>query len=161
MALLLTSPEKLEGRVFTPDSIAEALCRWAIQKPTDTVLDLGVGEGAFLLAAGRRLRGLGTPLDRIAEAIHGAEREPAVFARAVAAFTDAQLQILGDAWRTFTTDQRGCVARACLDQVVGEALSLPPWLRDEVEGALTELVRSTGDAAIAQGSSASRTPLLV
>lgn len=121
MTLLLTSPEKRAGRVFTPDSIAEALCSWAIRAPTDTVLDLGVGEGAFLLAAGRQLRELGSPPDRIAESIHGAERDSAVYARAVAAVRE-QLDIsLEHVVREDFYESRLPVA----DAIVGN----PPYIR--------------------------------
>jgi adenine-specific DNA-methyltransferase len=59
--------------VLTPAPIAQALADWSIRSGTDTVLDLGVGPGAFLLAAADRLTSLGaTPLD-VAAALHGSE----------------------------------------------------------------------------------------
>jgi hypothetical protein len=45
-------------------------------------LDLGVGEGAFALAAFHRLRALGADQAGAAARIHGAERDPDVFRRA-------------------------------------------------------------------------------
>lgn len=82
VAVLLDSTDKRDGRVYTPESLAEALCAWAIRAPTDRVLDLGVGEGAFLLAAGGRLRALGASSSALIEAIYGAELDATVHARA-------------------------------------------------------------------------------
>lgn len=84
MAVALDVSQKRDGRVYTPRAVADALCRWAIRAPTDVVLDLGVGEGAFLLAAAHRLSELGAGADRVKEAIHGAEVDARVFARAQA-----------------------------------------------------------------------------
>lgn len=61
----------LLGQVTTPDSIATAVCRWAIRPLPDNshprVLDPAVGPGTFVTAAARRLRSLGAdgPLDHI------------------------------------------------------------------------------------------------
>jgi adenine-specific DNA-methyltransferase len=74
--------EKRAGRVLTPEALAEALCRWAIRSSGDRVLDLGVGEGVFAVAAVERLRMLGADDAAAAAAIHGAEWDPVVFNRA-------------------------------------------------------------------------------
>ena len=48
------------GSIYTPSDIACFLVTWAIQSQTDTILDLGVGEGVFVHAAFNRLRDLGS-----------------------------------------------------------------------------------------------------
>lgn len=47
------------GQFFTPPELVAALTKWAIRTPTDRVIEPAAGEAAFLLAALRRLRGLG------------------------------------------------------------------------------------------------------
>lgn len=84
MAVALEVGAKRAGRVLTPTALADALCQWAIQSPADVVLDLGVGEGAFLLAGARRLLGLGALPDQVADSLYGAELDLGVFARAQA-----------------------------------------------------------------------------
>jgi hypothetical protein len=84
MGVALAASEKRDGRVFTPRTVADALCRWAIRGPTDVVLDLGVGEGAFLLAAVRRLQALGADANQVSNAIHGAELNTSAYERAQA-----------------------------------------------------------------------------
>ena len=56
----LESAQKLRGGYYTPESLAAWLCRWAIRKSSDTILEPSSGDGAFLAAAGRRLTELGT-----------------------------------------------------------------------------------------------------
>jgi adenine-specific DNA methylase len=56
---------KARGAFFTPPRMVEMIVDWAVQNPTDTVLEPSCGEAEFLLAAGRRLRALEAdwPLD--------------------------------------------------------------------------------------------------
>lgn len=51
--------QEQRGAVYTPDSVAEAMCRWAIRSPTANMLDPAAGDGVFLRAARRRLAALG------------------------------------------------------------------------------------------------------
>lgn len=60
---------KARGAFFTPEAICEFVAEWAIRGQNDTVLEPSCGEAAFLLAAGRRLRDLGS----IEPALAGAE----------------------------------------------------------------------------------------
>jgi len=50
---------KKSGAIYTPGDIAGFLVEWAVSRPDDRVLDLGIGEGAFALEACKRLRALG------------------------------------------------------------------------------------------------------
>ncbi len=72
---------KPRGAVWTPQSIAELLVTWAVCSATDSVLDLGCGEGIFLCEATRRLRSLGAPAERIAYQLFGAELDQATYKR--------------------------------------------------------------------------------
>ena len=47
------------GSIYTPPDFAQFLTFWAIQNPQDTILDVGIGEGAFTFAAYYRLLELG------------------------------------------------------------------------------------------------------
>lgn len=84
MGVAVDLTHKRDGRVLTPPPVADALCRWAIRAPTDVVLDLGVGEGAFLLAAARRLEAVGADVAQVTNAIHGAELDPGAYRHAQA-----------------------------------------------------------------------------
>ena len=54
------TPEQ-RGAVYTPGPVAEAMCRWAIRSPAESVLDPAAGDGVFLRASSRRLEALGAP----------------------------------------------------------------------------------------------------
>lgn len=51
---------KARGASFTPEALCEFVANWAIRGKDDTVLEPSCGEAAFLLAAGHRLRSLGS-----------------------------------------------------------------------------------------------------
>ncbi|TRV24384.1 MAG: hypothetical protein EWV40_06735 [Microcystis flos-aquae Mf_WU_F_19750830_S460] len=55
---LLTRKREL-GAFYTPSEIAEVLCDWAIQSPTDVLLEPSFGGCSFLDSSVRRLRELG------------------------------------------------------------------------------------------------------
>src|SRR5271167_3628918 len=50
---------KARGAFFTPASLANFVSRWAIQDPSDRVLEPSCGEAAFLMSAAARLDELG------------------------------------------------------------------------------------------------------
>lgn len=56
----LQDREKLRGGYYTSPELAAWLCRWAIRKPTDRVLEPSCGDGVFLDAAIRRLQSIGS-----------------------------------------------------------------------------------------------------
>jgi adenine-specific DNA-methyltransferase len=65
---------KARGAFFTPPAIADYLARWAISgNTTARVLDPTCGDGAFLLAAGRQLVGLGTSPDALDQQVFGVD----------------------------------------------------------------------------------------
>lgn len=47
------------GAFYTPSTMTDFSVAWAVRKGSDTVLDPGCGDAAFLLSAGSRLRALG------------------------------------------------------------------------------------------------------
>jgi len=68
---------KSRGAFFTPPAIAEHLAEWAIRgDPDATVLDPTCGEAVFLLAAGQKLRVLGTPASELDEHLFGIDLHP-------------------------------------------------------------------------------------
>lgn len=68
----------LLGQVFTPPDIADLIAGLCILRPEATVFDPCAGEGALLLAAGRRLAALGaTDWQR---QVHGVELDAAAWA---------------------------------------------------------------------------------
>lgn len=67
------SPQKLRGGYYTPQNIAEFLCRWSIQEETDSVLEPSCGDGSFIEAAIRRFKGLGVDGKNIDGKIKGIE----------------------------------------------------------------------------------------
>lgn len=67
------SPQKLRGGYYTPQNIAEFLCRWSIQEETDNVLEPSCGDGSFIEAAIRRFKGLGMDGKNIDGKIKGIE----------------------------------------------------------------------------------------
>ncbi|MCY4061900.1 MAG: N-6 DNA methylase [Chloroflexi bacterium] len=61
------------GRIYTPEPVAEFLANWAIQSPQDRVLDLGTGPGVFVFQAHNRLQALGCDAHDASQQIYGAE----------------------------------------------------------------------------------------
>ncbi|CAN5611935.1 N-6 DNA methylase [soil metagenome] len=70
---------KARGAFFTPQAIADFLARWAIRTPKARVLDPTSGDGAFLVAAGRVLQGLGASPATLDEQVIGLDiHEPSL-----------------------------------------------------------------------------------
>jgi adenine-specific DNA-methyltransferase len=64
---------KARGAFFTPPAISRYLVDWAIQSPSDTVLEPSCGEASFLLAAARKLKSFPDSLVVPNEQLHGVE----------------------------------------------------------------------------------------
>lgn len=66
-------PDKLRGGYYTSAELAAWLCRWAIRKQDDFVLEPSCGDGSFLDAAANRLRALGAQGAARANHLRGVE----------------------------------------------------------------------------------------
>ncbi len=64
---------KARGAFFTPSEISGFLAEWAIRSPNDVVLEPSCGEASFLVAAGKRLKGLGAAKLIWQDQLHGFE----------------------------------------------------------------------------------------
>jgi len=65
--------DKLRGGYYTSSAVAEWLCAWAIRSPKEHVLEPSCGDGAFLVAATKRLSELGARSPTIANRLTGIE----------------------------------------------------------------------------------------
>jgi adenine-specific DNA-methyltransferase len=64
---------KLRGGYYTPKAITEFICKWAIMKPTQKVLEPSCGDGNFIEAAIQRFIALGVPKNKLFGLIQGVE----------------------------------------------------------------------------------------
>lgn len=67
------SNQKLRGGYYTPAAIAQFLASWAVQSPTDSVLEPSCGDGALLTAAAERLLAVGATPDAVNGQLRGVE----------------------------------------------------------------------------------------
>lgn len=67
------------GQFWTPWPIAQLMSQWAIQSPTDRVLDPAFGSGVLLLAAINRLIQRGASSETALQSVAGVEISPLVF----------------------------------------------------------------------------------
>jgi adenine-specific DNA-methyltransferase len=65
--------DKLRGGYYTPSALAEWLCSWAIRSVEDKILEPSCGDGAFLEAAAKHLKKLGSSDQAITKQITGVE----------------------------------------------------------------------------------------
>jgi adenine-specific DNA-methyltransferase len=128
---------KARGAFFTPPALCDYICEWAIQAPTDTVLEPSCGEAAFLAAAAERLDDLGT--DRAGENLFGVELHPdsATTARGIVSAMGRQADIVTADFFTQPAERR-------FDAVVGN----PPFVRYQDFAGTS---RSAGRAAALRG----------
>jgi adenine-specific DNA-methyltransferase len=118
--------DKLRGGYYTPVPLATWLTKWAIRKPTDTVLEPSCGDGAFLEAAARRLIDLKCQKARIPERLTGVEL---VASEAELARTRLKT-VLGFACRKVVhTADFFTWRRQHLDAVFDAAVGNPPFIR--------------------------------
>lgn len=71
------SDQKRLGAFYTPESLSRVLTDWAIQCPTDKILEPSFGKCGFLAAAHRRLLALGCPAPKTQ--IYGCDVDAAAF----------------------------------------------------------------------------------
>ena len=67
----MSTARKSQPFVRTPRAIAGLLARWALRSAGDHVLDMGFGEGTFLLESARCLQALGASAKRLTDQLHG------------------------------------------------------------------------------------------
>src|SRR4051794_41094812 len=65
--------KKLRGGYYTPQAITNFICKWAITKPTQKVLEPSCGDGNFIESAIRRFKELGVPNNKLFGLIKGIE----------------------------------------------------------------------------------------
>lgn len=78
---LADKPHRSLGSIYTPLDFAQFLSRWAVRSPLERVLDVGVGEGAFVFSVYERLQGLGAAPAQAQRQIYGAEIDRRTFKR--------------------------------------------------------------------------------
>jgi adenine-specific DNA-methyltransferase len=64
------------GAFYSPLSLVEPMVAWAIREADQSLLDPSCGDGVFLLAAARRLLGLGASPDWAASLLHAVDLNP-------------------------------------------------------------------------------------
>ncbi len=65
--------KKLRGGYYTPQEITDFICKWAITKPTQKVLEPSCGDGNFIESAIRRFKELGVSEKNLFGLIKGIE----------------------------------------------------------------------------------------
>jgi adenine-specific DNA-methyltransferase len=65
--------KKLRGGYYTPQAITDFICKWAITKPTQKVLEPSCGDGNFIESAIHRFKELGVPNNKLFGLIKGIE----------------------------------------------------------------------------------------
>ena len=65
--------QKLRGGYYTPQMIADFLCKWSIQKNTERVLEPSCGDGNFIESAILRFKELGIVGEQLKGRIKGIE----------------------------------------------------------------------------------------
>ncbi|BAM02809.1 N-6 DNA methylase [Phycisphaera mikurensis] len=93
-ATLLSPNHKASGAFYTGEGVAAFLCRWAIRRADDRVVDPSFGGGVFLDAAARRIEHLGGDASAC---VHGVELDEdahaAVLARSGAGVNRSRLRL--------------------------------------------------------------------
>lgn len=69
----VASEQKRRGQTYTPEAVSSFLCGWAVQRPTDTVVEPSAGNGRFVFDAYERLLDLGASSDDARNQIHGTD----------------------------------------------------------------------------------------
>lgn len=73
----MVSKQKRRGQTYTPEAVSSFLCQWAVQRPTDTVLEPSIGKGRFVFDTYERLLDLGASNDDARNQIYGTDIDAA------------------------------------------------------------------------------------
>lgn len=65
--------KKLRGGYYSPEPISDFICKWAITKPTQRVLEPSCGDGIFIESAIKRFLELGVPRNKLFGLLKGIE----------------------------------------------------------------------------------------
>jgi adenine-specific DNA-methyltransferase len=68
--------KKLRGGYYTPQEITDFICRWAINKPTQKVLEPSCGDGNFIESIIERFLEIGVPINKLPGLVQGVELMP-------------------------------------------------------------------------------------
>lgn len=139
---------KARGAFFTPPAIADYLARWAIAgNARARVLDPTCGDGAFLLAAGRRLLELGISPEDLDGQLVGVDLHPPTLDIAAGLLTEQGLDARLETADFFTLSPPTELfpSLAPFDAVIGN----PPFVRYQNHAG--EARRLSAEAALRQG----------
>lgn len=139
----MSNAHKSPAFVRTSPAIAGLLARWALRSANDHVLDVGFGDGAFLLEGAKGLQTLGASAERLSDQLHGIDSRPEAVPMLRQAFNSCGLQIHLAGIRSgdfFTAAFRPA------DAMVGNPPTGRRWQQGELEalGAAAEDAPDTG-----------------
>jgi adenine-specific DNA-methyltransferase len=139
---------KARGAFFTPPAIADYLAAWAVDDdPNAKILDPTCGEAVFLLAAGRRLKELGRPANRLDEQVFGVDLHEQSLNASMSLLEaeDLDAHLLADDFFNVPTPYQLGSPLPPVDAVIGN----PPFVRYQEHTGLTR--KRSVEAALAQG----------
>jgi len=120
--------DKHRGSYMTPPRIADFIVDWAVQSPKCLILDPSSGEGVFLKASLKRLKGLGCTANSAIKQIFGTESEYEYWAESLTSWPKGRegcpQNIVNEDFFNFTRAVLGTPGGACFDAVVGN----PPYI---------------------------------
>lgn len=117
--------KKLRGGYYTPQPIADFICRWAITKPTQRVLEPSCGDGNFIESAIKRFLELGVPQNKLFGLLKGIElvkREAEESKRRAASYGLNSTTIINSDFFNYISNANG---DGHYDVVIGN----PPFIR--------------------------------
>jgi len=139
---------KARGGFYTPEPIAEYLADWAISDRAEArILDPSCGEGVFLSAAAKVLRGLGTPSEQIGRQLHGVEIDDGALgeARRLLSAEDFVPQFVAGDFFGLAPPNGLLDGPGPFDAVIGN----PPYVRYQLHTGAVR--RASAEAALRQG----------
>lgn len=117
--------KKLRGGYYTPQPISDFICKWAITKPTQRVLEPSCGDGNFIESAIKRFLELGVPQNKLFGLLKGielVEREAEISKRRAASYGLNSTTIINSDFFNYISNANG---DGHYDVVIGN----PPFIR--------------------------------